>query len=66
MMINFIQILNWSGVLGLCNLPPLILKSSVLASNRPRDTKPKKRIKGRIYVSVPITDGTGAGSQLAL
>jgi len=40
MMINFIQILDWSGVLGLCNLPPLILKSTALATAQ--ETKPKK------------------------
>ena len=40
MMINFIQILDWSGVLGLCNLPPLILKSTALATSQ--ETQPKK------------------------
>ena len=39
MMINFIQILDWSGVLGLCNLAPLILKSTALATSQ--ETKPK-------------------------
>jgi len=32
MMINFIQILDCSGVVGLCNLPRSILKSTVLAT----------------------------------
>ena len=40
MMINFIQILDWSIVFYHCSLPPLIL-NSLLPSNS-RDTKPKK------------------------
>ena len=40
MMINFIQIVDWSIVFYLCSLPPLIL-NSLLPSNS-GDTKPKK------------------------